>query len=119
MEARALRVCPKTQISIDIKVVTIPTAAKASVGFNLTFPTMAASVRDKIGSEIPEINAGMANLLICLRAILVLTRLIHNNKRDVRSVLENIHYPNVDNLFARKIFDSEDSLKRCPNAQKV
>ena len=67
----ALRVWPSTQISIDKNVVTIPTAASDSVAFISIFPTMAASVNDKIGSETPEINAGIASLLICLRLISV------------------------------------------------
>ena len=67
----ALLVCPKTHINIDKNVVTIPTAASDSVAFNWIFPTIAASVNDKIGSEIPEINAGMAILLICLKVIVV------------------------------------------------
>ena len=83
MDAKALRVCPNTQMSIDIKVVTMPTAAKASVGFNSTLPRTAASVNDKIGSDIPEISAGMASLLICFKLMLVLTELIHNNKKGI------------------------------------
>ena len=57
---------PKTQISIDKKDDTIPTAARDSVAFKLICPTMAASVSDKIGSETPAIMAGMATRLICL-----------------------------------------------------
>lgn len=72
MEDIALRVCPKTQISIDIKVETMPMAAKDSIGFTVMLPTIAASVSDKIGSETPEINAGMASLLICFKLILAL-----------------------------------------------
>lgn len=82
IEAKALLVCPRTQISIDMKVVTIPTAAKASVGLIFTFPKTAASVNDKIGSETPEISAGMASLLICFKLIEVLTGSTHNNKKD-------------------------------------
>lgn len=65
----ALLVCPNTHISIDIKAPTIPTAAKDSVAFSDIFPTTAVSVIDSIGSAIPEIRAGMANLLIFLRLI--------------------------------------------------
>ena len=67
----ALRVCPKTQMSIDINAVTIPTAANDSVGFKFTLPTIAASDKDKTGSEIPEIKAGIANLLMFLKLILL------------------------------------------------
>lgn len=59
----ARRVCPKTQIIIDKKAVTIPTAAKASVALKSILPTIAASVNDNIGSDTPEIKAGTANLL--------------------------------------------------------
>ncbi len=64
----ALLVCPKTQINMDKKVVTIPTAAKASVAFVFILPTIAASVSDKIGSAIPDIKAGIANCCICLES---------------------------------------------------
>ena len=74
-EEIALRVWPRTQISIDKKVVTIPTAANDSVAFTSIFPTIAASVKDKIGSETPEIKAGMSNLLICFKVIAVLKSL--------------------------------------------
>lgn len=47
----------------------IPTAASASVGFTLIFPTIAVSVMDNKGSAIPEIIAGMASLLICRKEI--------------------------------------------------
>lgn len=70
-EEIALRVCPSTHISIDKNVVTIPTAAKDSVALISIFPTIAASVNDKIGSDTPEIKAGIANLLICLKVIAV------------------------------------------------
>ena len=36
-----------------------------SVAFNSILPTIAASVNESIGSEIPEINAGIASLFIC------------------------------------------------------
>lgn len=48
----------------------IPTAASASVGFTLIFPTIAVSVIDSKGSAIPEMIAGIASLLICLKEIL-------------------------------------------------
>ena len=64
IEEIALRVWPSTQISIDIKVPTMPTAANASVALSCILPTTAVSVIDKIGSEIPEISAGIANLLM-------------------------------------------------------
>lgn len=70
-EEIALLVWPSTQISIDKNVVTMPTAANDSVAFTSILPTMAASVKDNIGSETPEINAGIASLLICLRLISV------------------------------------------------
>jgi hypothetical protein len=57
---------PKTQISIDKKDDTIPTAARDSVAFKLICPTMAASVIESMGSEIPAIIAGIANLFIWL-----------------------------------------------------
>ena len=75
----ALLVWPSTQISIDKKVVTIPTAASDSVAFISIFPTIAASVRDNIGSETPEIKAGIANLLICFKVIFVLKSLFKTN----------------------------------------
>ena len=76
MDEIALRDCPNTQISMDKKVVTIPTAAKDSVAFIGIWPTIAASVRERIGSEIPAIIAGIASLLMCLRLILVSNRII-------------------------------------------
>ncbi len=69
MDEIALLVCPRTQISIDKKAVTMPTAAKDSVAFTSILPTIAASVKDRIGSDIPEINAGIASLFICFRLI--------------------------------------------------
>lgn len=48
----------------------IPTAASASVGFTVIFPTIAVSVIDSKGSAIPEMIAGIASLLICLKEIL-------------------------------------------------
>ena len=52
---------------------TIPTAAKDSVALISTFPTIAVSVNDKIGSDTPAIKAGMASLFMCLKLMLVLT----------------------------------------------
>ena len=54
----------------DIKDPAIPTAASASVGLTLIFPTIAVSVIDNNGSAIPEIIAGIASLLICRKEIL-------------------------------------------------
>ena len=64
---------------MDKNVVTMPTAARDSVAFISIFPTIAASVNDKIGSETPEINAGIASLLICFKEILVLKSLFRTN----------------------------------------
>ena len=69
-------------MSIDKNVVTIPTAAKDSVALVFIFPIIAASVKDRIGSDIPEIKAGIANLFICFKLIIEFTELIHNNKMD-------------------------------------
>lgn len=71
MDEMALRDCPSTQISMDKKVVTMPTAAKDSVAFTGIWPTIAASVRERIGSAIPAIMAGTASLLMYLRLIVV------------------------------------------------
>ena len=60
-EEITLRVCPKTHINIDMKLPTIPTAPKEIVAFSDILPTTIVSVIDKIGSAIPEINAGIAN----------------------------------------------------------
>lgn len=48
----------------------MPTAASASVGLTLIFPTIAVSVIDNKGSAIPEMIAGIASLLICRKEIL-------------------------------------------------
>ena len=56
-----LRVCPKTQMSIDKKDPTIPAAANDSKPFTGIFPTMAVSVMDNKGSAMPEIVAGTAS----------------------------------------------------------
>ena len=69
IEDIALRVCPKTQISIEINAPTIPTAPKDSVAWRSIFPTIAVSVIESIGSDIPEINAGIASLFICFKLI--------------------------------------------------
>ena len=69
MDEMALRDCPNTQISMDKKAVTTPTAAKDSVAFTEICPTMAASVSERIGSEIPAMMAGTASLLMWLRLI--------------------------------------------------
>ncbi len=71
-EEIALRVCPNTQINIEKNVETIPTAAKDVVALLSIFPIIAASVNERMGSDTPEINAGMAKLLICFNEILVL-----------------------------------------------
>ena len=67
----ALRDCPSTHIIIDRNVVTTPTAANDSVAFRDICPTIAASVRERIGSDIPAIIAGIASVLICLRLMFV------------------------------------------------
>ena len=71
MDEIALRDCPRTHISMDKKVVTIPTAAKDSVALTGICPTIAASVSERIGSEIPAIMAGTASLLMYLRLMFV------------------------------------------------
>ena len=60
----AERDCPKTHISMERKEETIPTAARDSVALMVMCPTMAASVNDKMGSEIPAMMAGTASLFI-------------------------------------------------------
>jgi len=60
-EEITLRVCPKTHINIEMKLPTIPTAPKEIVAFSDILPITIVSVIDKIGSAIPEINAGIAN----------------------------------------------------------
>ena len=71
IEEMALRDCPNTHISMDKNVVTTPTAANDSVAFRDICPTIAASVSERIGSEIPAIIAGIASVLICLRLMFV------------------------------------------------
>lgn len=85
----ALRVWPKIQMSMDKNVPTIPTAASDSVALWFTLPIIAVSVNDNTGSATPEINAGMANLLIFLKEISALKGSVHNNKMDIHSVWEN------------------------------
>ena len=47
------------------------------------FPIIAASVRERMGSETPEIKAGMAKRLIFLNERMLLTIAIHNSETDV------------------------------------
>lgn len=101
----ALLVCPKTQISIDINVVTIPTAAKDSVAFMSIFPIMAASVNDKIGSDTPEINAGIASLFIYFKLMFVFTRLVHNSEMDAHFVWGSRYRPVFYSHEVHKTFD--------------
>ena len=61
IEAITLLVCPKTQINIEMKLPTIPTAPKETVAFSAILPTIIVSVIDRIGSATPEIKAGIAN----------------------------------------------------------
>lgn len=105
IEDMALLVCPNTHISIDKNVVTIPTAARDSVAFIEIFPTTAASVRDKIGSDTPEIKAGMANRLIFFKLISVLKILIHSSRREIHFALENRFLLNAYSREFRKTFD--------------
>ena len=86
IEDMALRVWPKTQINMERKVVTMPTAAKDSVALLSMLPIIAASVKDKIGSETPEISAGIASLLICFNEMSVLKGLVHNNEMGTHFV---------------------------------
>ncbi len=100
----ALRVCPNTQISIDKNVVTMPTAARDSVALRSILPMIAASVRDNIGSDTPEINAGIASLLICFNVIVVLKVPIRNSEKGIYSALES-KYRLIDySREVRKIF---------------
>ena len=112
MDEIALLVCPNTQISIDKKVLTIPTAAKASVALTVMLPTMAASVNDRIGSDIPEIKAGMANLFICFKLIFILTVLIHSNEKDIYFVWGNKYLQVFYSRVAHKTFDFWCFVKR-------
>lgn len=60
----------------------MPTAAKDSVALTLILPTIAVSVIESIGSETPEINAGMANLFMFLKLMVLLKVLVRNSKKD-------------------------------------
>ena len=114
IDEMALLVCPSTHISIEIKAPTIPTAASDSVALTSIFPTMAVSVIDNIGSEIPEIKAGMANLLICLRPMVVFIELVHSNEKERYFDLGNRHPQVFGNLAAHKISDFVHFEKMCP-----
>jgi hypothetical protein len=70
MAEMAERVWARIHTIAEIKDPAMPTAASASVGFKLIFPTIAVSVIDNKGSAIPEIMAGMASLLILPNEIL-------------------------------------------------
>ena len=66
---------------------TIPTAASDSNPFSGMFPTIAVSVMERMGSAIPAIVAGTANLLMVLKLMAVLKYLafktpIHNNEMN-------------------------------------
>lgn len=87
----ALRVCPKTHTSIEMNAPAIPTAAKASVAFKSTFPTMAVSVMDNSGSATPEINAGIASLLTSDVVTFVFKECVRNSETDIRFVWESIY----------------------------
>ena len=75
IDEMALLICPKTQINIEMNAPTIPTAAKLSVAFSEMLPIIAVSVIDNNGSAIPAIKAGIANLLIFFKVIVVLKKL--------------------------------------------
>ena len=107
IEEIALRVWPNTQINIEIKAPTIPTAANDSVAFKFILPTMAVSVIERIGSDTPEINAGIASLFICFRLMLVFKLWVRNSKKDVRFVLGNKYFLIFYNHEVRKIFGFE------------
>ena len=97
MEAITLLVWPKTHISIEIKLPTIPTAPSDIVAFSGILPTIIVSVIDNIGSAIPEIKAGIASF--CMSEILTdfVKLLIHSNKKEIHFALENIYFPIDDN----------------------
>ena len=78
-----------------------------SVAFKFILPTMAVSVIERIGSDTPEINAGIASLFICFRLMLVFKLLVRNSKKDVRFVLGNKYFLIVYNHEVRKIFGFE------------
>ena len=92
---------------------TKPTAAYESVGFISILPIIAASVNDKIGSEIPEINAGMASLLMCFKLIGVLKVPIRNSEKATHFALESKYRLIVYNREVRKTFGFFCSVKRC------
>ena len=115
MEEMALRVCPKTQMSIDKNVVTIPIAARDSVALKSILPIIAASVRDSIGSDTPEIKAGIASLLICFRVIDVFKILIHNNEKGIHFASGSKYHLIVYNREVRKTFGFFCSVKRYLN----
>ena len=52
---------------MDKKAPTIPTAARDSRPLTGMFPTIAVSVMDRIGSAMPAMVAGTANLLMVLK----------------------------------------------------
>ena len=114
MEAITLLVWPKTHISIEIKLPTIPTAPSDIVAFSGILPTIIVSVIDNIGSAIPEIKAGIASF--CISEILTdfVKVLIHSNKKEIHSDLENRFFPIVDILLIRKILSFFYSLKMYP-----
>jgi hypothetical protein len=56
---------------MDKKEPTIPAAAKDSRPSTGILPTIAVSVMDKTGSAIPAMVAGIANLLIVLKLMMV------------------------------------------------
>lgn len=93
-------------MSIERNVVTIPTAANDSVALTSILPTTAASVNDKIGSDTPEINAGIASLLIFFKLMDVVKIRVHNNKKEIHFVGESKHFLIVCNREVRKIFGS-------------
>lgn len=113
MEEMALRVCPKTQMSIDKNVVTIPTAARDSVALSSILPMIAASVNDNIGSDTPAINAGTASLLICFSVMLKVP--IRNNEKGIHFALGSKYHLVVYNREVRKIFGFSCSAKRYLN----
>lgn len=92
--------------------VTIPTAAKDVVALCSILPIIAASVKDKIGSDTPEINAGIANLLIRCKVIDALTILIRNNEKEIHFALESKYRLIVYSREVRKTFGFFCSAKR-------
>ena len=86
------RDCPKTQISIDKNEDTIPTAASDSVALLGMWPTIAASVRDKMGSAIPAIMAGMAKRLTCRSVIKLVFSLFFHYQPKVQKTVKSLGY---------------------------